>query len=123
MIFISGVSNKEEELNYSRQMICSNCGSYDRFQGYTSYMRLSVFFISIFKWKRRYYLKSRCCFTIFGIPKEIGRDIEKGYEPNIREEDLFIIKKGKKPNKKCDRCRIELDGEFSYCPNCGEKIN
>lgn len=121
MIFISGISNREEELDYSKQVICPNCSAYGRLEGYMSFMSLSVFFIPILKWNKRYFLKSRCCSTIYEVSKDLGREMEKNLDPNIREEDLQLVQKGHSKDKMCLNCGAKLEDNFEYCPTCGTK--
>ena len=59
MIFIGGITQKTKELLYqAAAMVCGRCGRYGRYQVYMTYMCLSLFFIPVFKWNRRYYAKT-----------------------------------------------------------------
>ncbi len=121
MIFISGITIKEEELDFSQMMVCPNCEAYGRFNAFMTYTRLSLFFIPIFKWNRKYYLRSSCCNSIFTIDKNIGKDIEKGRHVNLTEDDLTIINKGYRQYR-CGNCNSVVDNNFEYCPKCGGKL-
>lgn len=121
MIFISGISTKEEDLDFSQMMICPSCESYGRLNGFMTYSRLSLFFIPLFKWNKKYYIRASCCNSIFIIDKDLGQDIEKGRQVNLSKEDLNIINQGHK-NYRCGNCNSLVDRNFEYCPKCGEKL-
>ena len=59
MFFIGGITQGTKELIYNAAaMICGRCGRYGRYQVFMTYMCLSFFFIPIFKWGRKYYVKT-----------------------------------------------------------------
>ena len=59
MFFIGGITQGTKELVYNAAaMICGRCGRYGRYQVFMTYMCLSFFFIPIFKWGRKYYVKT-----------------------------------------------------------------
>ena len=57
MIFIGGISQGQKILDYVKTVICDRCGRYGRFQVVMTYMYFSFFFIPLFKWNRKYYVK------------------------------------------------------------------
>ena len=70
MFFIGGITQGTKELVYNAAaMICGRCGRYGRYQVFMTYMCLSFFFIPIFKWGRKYYVKTSCCGTGRGSRK------------------------------------------------------
>lgn len=131
MFFICGVNSGQKELPFNQLVICSRCGSYGRYQVFVTYMSLSLFFIPILKWGRRYYVKMSCCGTIYELSPELGRRIARGEQVEIAQSDLNLVKSGtgnpwqvKTGTKRvCGNCGYEAEADFAYCPKCGGRLD
>ena len=84
MIFIGGISQGEKQLNYTQTVICDICGRYGRYQVFMTYMYFSFFFIPLFKWNKRFYVKMSCCGSVYELDPEIGKEILAGRQVEIR---------------------------------------
>lgn len=103
MIFIMGINMGRKDLDFSQSMLCLKCGQYGRYTVYMTYTVLTVFFIPIIKWNRRYYVVSSCCRTTWELDREIGRKIAKGEQVKIRPGDLTPTASGTGPgSSSCD---------------------
>ena len=122
MFFIFGISNKEEELDFSQTRICKTCGSYGRLEAFMTYSYFSLFFIPIFKWNKRYYIRSTCCSSIYRIEEELGKSIKRGDSVVIQESDLNLVKTDYKDQQICQNCNYPVEKAFEYCPKCGKKL-
>ena len=129
MFFIFGISNEIKDLNFSKMVICKNCGKYGRIEFFMVYTYLSLFFIPVFKWGKKFYCKSTCCNAIFSVSDEIGQKILKGENPDIDDSDLiyeytesYNNYNNYNNNFKCPNCGYPVNSEFEYCPKCGSKI-
>ena len=62
MFFIMGITDGQKELNYNCGVmnICKSCGAYSNYTVFMTYMCLSLFFIPVFKWGKKYYVKASC---------------------------------------------------------------
>lgn len=120
MFFIFGVSTKEKDLEFSQTTVCSSCGSYGRLEAFMTYSYFSLFFIPLFKWNKKYFVRSTCCGSIYSIDKDLGQDIERGTISSIDESDLNPI--NIKYTKQCPKCNYPIEECFQYCPKCGEKL-
>lgn len=120
MIFIGGVSSKQEKLDFGQSILCSSCSRFGNIEVYTEYMYLSVFFIPVMKWNRRYYARSSCCGSLYSVSEEAGEKIRKGERITLSEEDLQLMQQGHTSFvPRCPKCGCELEGDFRFCPNCG----
>lgn len=88
MFFIMGMSHGEKQLDYSKTVICGECGRYGRYEVFMTYMYLSFFFIPLFKWNKHYYVRMSCCGTIYELDPEIGGRIARGENVEIDPEDM-----------------------------------
>ena len=99
MIFIGGISQGQKILDYVKTVICDRCGRYGRFQVVMTYMYFSFFFIPLFKWNRKYYVKMSCCGTVYELDPEVGKILARGGQVDIearREgEEVEIAVKGR----------------------------
>ena len=88
MFFIIGVSSKQEDLDFRQVIECPSCRAYGSLQAFMVYSHLSLFFIPLFKWSKKYFIRSTCCNHVYNIDNELGRAIEKGENPTILPSDL-----------------------------------
>lgn len=130
MIFIGGISSGMKPIEYLKKVICSRCGAYGRYQVYMTYLYFSFFFIPLFKWNRRFYVKMSCCQAVYELDAEIGRRLLRGEDVEIREEDLTLVQDGggnpwtlsAGARRRCPACGYETAEDFSYCPKCGAPL-
>lgn len=85
MFFIMGISQGNKKLSYDQLVICKSCGQYGHIEVYMTYMYLSLFFLPIIKWNRRYYIRMSCCGASCPIDAALGRAIKNG---EITELDI-----------------------------------
>ena len=120
MFFIMGITNGRKEISYNGGMlICPACQGYTSLDVFVTYMCLTIFFIPVLRWGKRYVAQSRCCESFFEIERQKGRLIEKGESIALREHDLTLIHKNSR-SKRCGNCGFETAEDFSWCPKCGK---
>lgn len=123
MFFIMGIMPGRKDFSNHQMTICDHCGSYGRYQGFMTYLCLSLFFIPVLKWKKQYYVQMSCCNTLYALDPEIGKRIAKGEEVEILPKHLTEVQTGRKNKyKRCENCGFETQTEYTYCPNCGRKF-
>ena len=118
MFFIFGITNGEKQLDFYQNDICSSCGSYTTYHVFVTYMVFTLFFIPLFKFSKKYYVKSTCCNNIYSLSPAIGKKIEHGKNVKINPEDLTVIY----TSKRCKNCGYTADKDFNFCPKCGGKL-
>lgn len=127
MIFIGGISSGTRQIEYLKTVICSHCGGYGRYQVFMTYMYFSFFFIPLFKWNKRFYVKMSCCDTVYELDPDVGRRLLRGEDIDITESDLTLTQEGSRKvtwsrKKQCENCGFETEEDFEYCPKCGQKF-
>lgn len=122
MFFIGGISNREKKLNYFQNIVCSKCGSFGRIEVYMTYMCFSLFFIPIFKWNKKYFVKYTCCENIYTLDCKLGTEIDKGKNVLISENDLQPLNHNQSIVNICSNCGYVGNKNFQYCPKCGQKL-
>lgn len=132
MFFIFGIQSGQKELNYKELVICEQCGSYGRYQVFMTYLCLSLFFIPVLKWGRRYYVRMSCCSALYELNDETGRRIARGETAEIKASDLKLVQEGNRTNprwdrgetisKQCKNCGYATREDFEYCPKCGQRF-
>lgn len=120
MFFIMGISSGEKDLDFRQTIICKSCGRYSSVSIFMTYTYLSLFFLPIFKWGKRYVAVSNCCGAMFALDADLGRSIERGERPTLREEDLHPM--GAAETVRCPDCGYPLSQDFAYCPKCGRAL-
>jgi len=124
MFFILGTESKEKIIKTIRNIICKGCGQMSCYELLLTYSFLHLFFIPILKWNKKYYLKARCCSSIFEISKETFNRISNQQGEDIIIND-FELKEVFNPNNDtavCSSCGKRVDSGFEYCPHCGNKL-
>ena len=122
MFFIGGISNKEKKLNYIQSIACSRCDTFGRMEVYMTYMYFSIFFIPIFKWNKKYFVKNTCCNSIYILDNEIGLKISKGDNVLISQNNLKLVDYKQPTVNRCYNCGYICNEDFQYCPKCGQRI-
>lgn len=120
MFFIMGINTKQEQLDYNQTMICDTCGQYGRYVVFMTYTVLSLFFIPIFKWGKKYYVQTSCCQTTYELNPEVGKQIEYHQNVQIQPSDLIILQKNNM--KVCSNCGYHTSEDFEFCPKCGNRF-
>jgi hypothetical protein len=121
MFLIFGISQGEKRLDFEQTAVCACCGRYGRYEVFMTYMYFSLFFIPLFKWSRRYYVRTTCCGAVCEIDRELGERIRKGQISSLSESDLHFDCRGY-TGKRCTNCGYETEEDFSYCPKCGSPL-
>lgn len=138
MIFIGGVSQGTKILPYAGTLLCKYCGTSSACQMVMTYYYFSFFFIPLFKWNKRFFVKMACCDTVYELSPEIGKAIARGEQAEIPNEALCIVQEGRrmpphygtqtdaeidlsKPLR-CPICKYEAPGDSNYCPKCGQRL-
>jgi hypothetical protein len=122
MFFVFGISNGEKKLDYIQTLLCSRCEQYGKLELYMTYYYFSLFFIPIFKWNRKFIVKSSCCGSIFTLNHDLGRRIYKGETVIITDNDLTLVHGEGNTNKSCTNCGKIVSSEYTYCPHCGHYV-
>jgi len=124
MFFLIGISSTEKKLEFIQTMLCSHCEQFGRLEIFMNYSYLSLFFIPIFKWNKKFYVKSSCCNTIYSVDNSIGNEILKGHPLTLSEQDLHIMNSNKHSSKQnhCSNCGYITETDFIFCPKCGNRL-
>lgn len=127
MFLIIGISQGEKKLEFEQTVVCVRCGRYGRYEVYMTYTFFSLFFIPLFKWDRRYYVKTICCGAVCEIDRELGEKIRRGEVTQLSESDLHFTCRGTSGGgdavKRCGNCGYETEEDFQYCPKCGREFS
>ena len=121
MIFIGGASSKQERLDFRQSVLCPQCGRYGSLEVYMEYMCFSVFFIPVAKWNKKFFVRSTCCGSLYSISDELGSRILRGENVVLSEQDLHLAHGGAFIPR-CPRCGYEIQGDYRFCPNCGNPL-
>lgn len=122
-IGIFGIDSKEKEIKILNNIACKNCNSLGGARLIKTFTCFHFFFIPLFKWNENYYVICNDCKSIYSIPEEKGKAIERGENIEITYWDLNEVNNSNYyPVLRCPRCNREVDRSFEYCPYCGESI-
>ena len=127
-IGIFGIESKSKEIKILENLQCKKCNLKTRCNLIKTFDCFHFFFIPLFKWNESYYVVCNRCNSVYEIPKEKGKAIERGENVDVTYWDLKEIKREYNNNyyqyeKRCPNCGKVIEGDFKYCPYCGEKIN
>lgn len=124
MFFICGISQGEKKLDFVQTLICSHCGQFGRLEVFMTYMYFSLFFIPIFRWNVKYYVKSSCCGTVYEIDPTLGKRLKRGENITLTQNDLHTVSQGYQREQpvSCPYCGYQIGSDFEFCPKCGKKL-
>lgn len=89
--FIMGINTGRKDLDFHQMVVCSRCGRYSNYSVFMTYTVLSLFFIPVFRWNRKYYVTTGCCKTTWLLDPEVGKAIARGEKVNITPQDLSPV--------------------------------
>lgn len=122
MFLIMGINQAEKKLNFNQLVVCKSCGKYGRVEVFMTYTYFMLFFIPIFKWDKRFFVRMNCCGTSCEISKELGKEVESGKLKEINIEELNFRQK-EIWGRACLNCGFVTNEDFSYCPKCGSRLD
>ena len=129
MFFVMGVNQGRKTIPHHQLVICDQCGQYGRYEVIMTYMYFSFFFLPLFKWKKRYFVKTSCCHCLYQLNPKVGKYLARGAEVEISLDDMILIQEGAAvkqeaiDHKFCIHCGYTTtDDEFAYCPKCGSLL-
>lgn len=122
MFFILGINHKEEQLKYDQVVVCDNCGRYGHMTVWVTYSYLMFFFIPVFNWGHRYFVRMGCCGAYCEIDKELGENVASGKVTNIPPENLPFREMANKLHR-CPLCGYSTEEDFQFCPKCGTRLD
>lgn len=119
---IFGIETRKKELRSIQNVVCKSCGMFTVYILIKTYNVFHFFFIPFFKWGEKYYVKSRCCGTIYEIPFDAGKRLEQGENmsfDNMEMREVYSGSSSEGRNIHCEACGRIIDSSFTYCPYCG----
>ena len=121
MFFIMGVTPGRKPLPFSQQGICPVCGRMARFEIRMDCYCLTLFFLPVFRFRKRYFLTSTCCGAACELPAGLGKAAERGEADSIDPLAMHFTAGTPQP-KRCPACGFEADPSFQFCPKCGARL-
>ena len=121
MFFMIGITNGSKDLSYTQLTNCPSCGRYSSMQVFVTYNQLVLFFIPLFKFGKQYFVRMKCCGSVYSLDAAIGKQIEAGEVPSIFPEHMSYMYSGSDNTiSYCSGCGRQLEPSFSFCPYCGK---
>ncbi|KXG78547.1 hypothetical protein AN618_03030 [Fervidicola ferrireducens] len=115
---IFGIQDREKHLRDFDATVCPSCGRLSRAELIEVFTYFHFFFIPIFQWNRRYFVKFRCCPAIFSVDKEYAEELKRG-----ADLDVSRLHKVFGHGSYCPECGSYVDPSFNFCPYCGRRIS
>ena len=122
MFLFFGIMPVQKEVNYRLSGICPRCGQVCNYNVMMQASSFSLFFIPIFTFGKKYFVKTNCCDELYMIDKEIGKQLELNQLVTLTESDLIPVYGSVKPYSACPNCNYEVESDFVHCPKCGKKL-
>lgn len=119
MIFVAGVSPKLKQTG-TAECICPACGSAARLHIVKQYSVVTLFFIPVIPFGAEYIATCPVCASVLGLPKEVGRNLERNPGANLDPRDLTVIKSNM--GMHCRSCGSRVQQDQNFCPKCGERL-
>lgn len=117
---IFGIQDKTKEIHTEQNIVCPICDSFDSYQVLQTYTYFHFFFIPLWRWNYRYFLKTRCCNRVCQLEQEVGTRIEQGEQVVVQDSDLSCS--GNSGLSTCPQCGGKQEAGYNYCPQCGSSL-
>lgn len=127
MFFIMGINQRQKKLDFDQLIVCNRCGRYGHVEVFMVYTCLSLFFIPVFRWGKRYLVRTNCCDNAVEISRELGRKIANGEISSLPEDIIPLSDRssgGWQAGGRhcCGSCGFETDEDYQFCPKCGVRF-
>ena len=122
MFFMIGVTQGRKDFDFHQLVVCGLCGAYGRYQVFMTYSVLSLFLLPVWKWNRQYFVRTSCCNTLYRLDEEIGRRIARGEQVQIQPQHLQRVSPAGARMRHCPNCGFTTAENFTYCPQCGGRL-
>ena len=123
MFLMIGINDGRKDFDFSQLTICEACGAYGRLTAYMTFTALSLFFIPIFRWNRKYWVRTGCCGAAYALDPEIGARIARGESVEILPEHLHRVQGQDYGLRRCENCGFMTREDFDFCPKCGRRFS
>lgn len=120
MFFMMGIQQAQKELNFDQTVVCPACGRFGHLHVTMTYTYLSLFFLPILKWGKRFYASISCCGAGCELDPSLGRSIARG-EIDVLDPVTLQFTGGRNV-RHCRGCDYTTEEEFEYCPKCGTQF-
>ena len=128
MFFLFGVDQRERKLDFDQVEVCPVCGRYGHVQVFQTFSCLSLFFIPVFRWGRRYFVRMSCCGACAPLSREAGELVARGRAVSLRLDKLTFsggwnsFQGGGPGQFRCPSCGREVAPGYRFCPFCGRQL-
>jgi hypothetical protein len=120
--FIAGVNTKAKDIGNVPNSICPSCGAYANMYVSVLFEALSLFFVPVFKWNRRYLVTLPCCGAVYELDQEEGRAFERGEINTINPGRMHKVSGCSARPGVCPQCGAALPPGARFCSQCGAPI-
>lgn len=121
MFFVMGIEDGQQDLDFDQTMICPVCGRFGHLRVSMTYTCLSLFFLPVWKWGRRYRAVMSCCGAGCSLDPQLGHAIARRHISQLDPSDLEFSPP-RKAVRRCRCCGYETAEAFDYCPKCGTRF-
>ena len=121
MFFILGISPKTKAVGERTPIQVHECGKFGGYQLYEQSTTLTLFFIPIFSWNKKYLAESTCCHQWYEVEENEAKAVIKGERTQLDESCLkpLFHESGQ---KRCPYCHHLVKEEDYYCSHCGKPL-
>ena len=124
MFFIAGINTRQKNIPYTKFLYLQLCHQDTSLEVFMTYTVFTLFFIPIFKWNKKYYVRTYCDQSLYALDPEVGKRLNSGQDVTITMSDLTLINQGRAYTKKiCRYCGYQAEEDFEYCPKCGRRFD
>ena len=120
-IGIFGVESKEKDIKTFASVVCPDCGRMTAAYLFMRYTYFHIFFIPVFKWNKRYFVRLRCCGALYEAPKEYAQVLKSADTVDFSKLEKVSGGFNESYYAVCPNCGGRFDKSFPYCPYCGAK--
>lgn len=122
MFLMIGITDGKDTLYYERLVYFSHLGRAVNVTVFVTFTQLLLFFIPTFKWNKHYYVQLPNG-EVYELNAEVGRQIARGQDVEIRESDLYASSAAHYYDEPvCPHCGYPIVEDFDFCPKCGKRL-
>lgn len=122
MLLLFGTGHSTDDLYLDQKITCPVCGKKTTLEAFCEYDAFHVFFLPVYRWNRRYSVRTSCCGASCPLPPRVGEAVDLGRIDRLDVQKLPLAAPGAVRLQVCGRCGFETSQPYRFCPMCGAPL-
>ena len=124
MFLLFFVDKKQFNIPFEQGEIFHNhCGKYGRMQLFYIANVFRLFFIPLFKYHKRYFVRMSCCGEVYEVEAKLAKKVKRRKKLSLALDELIDLNDYRQLGQKvCSSCGYIIKEKDKFCSQCGSQV-